>query len=136
MTILRQIRETWRNPLAAWVGCLFGAAVPVATYLVSHYEASKGMPWLWTIVAGGLFVSAPTVYEWAQAAFQNRPKSLGFVLLLEGTMILSGIQAIALSCLGLLVVINAVGAAACLARRDAKRTTAVKGQARRVKVAA
>lgn len=136
MTVLRQIREAWKNPLAAWVGCLFGATVPVATYLVSHYEASKGQPWLWTIVLGGLLVSAPTVYEWAQAAFQNKPKSLGFVMLLEGTMILSGIQAIAIGCLGLLVVINAVGAAASLARRDVSKKAETKASARRIRVAA
>jgi hypothetical protein len=122
MTVLRQIREAWKNPLA--------------TYLVSHYEASKGQPWLWTIVLGGLLVSAPTVYEWAQAAFQNKPKSLGFVMLLEGTMILSGIQAIAIGCLGLLVVINAVGAAASLARRDVAKKAEAKASARRMKVAA
>jgi len=128
MTVLKQIREAWRNPLAAWTGCIFGAAVPLATYFVAHFEAGAA-PWLWSIVAGGLLVSAPTVYEWALAAFQNRPKSVGFVMLLEGTMILSGIKAMAIGCLTLLVVINAVGAAACLARRDTGyKRNAVKGK--------
>lgn len=122
MNILRQIRETWKAPLAAWTGCIFGATVPVATYLVAHFEAASN-PMLWGIVLGGLLVSAPTVYQWAEAAFQNRYKSVGFVLLLEGTMILSGIMVIALACLTLLVVINAVGAAACLARKDSFRTS-------------
>jgi len=134
MNILNQIRQTWKSPLAAWTGCVFGATVPVATYLVAHYEAMTN-PMLWGIVLGGLLVSAPTVYQWAEAAFQNKVKSLGFVMLLEGTMILSGIMAIALACLGLLVVINAVGAAACLARKDAVREKRVR-TVRQAKVAA
>jgi hypothetical protein len=108
----------------------------VTTYFVAHYEAGRESAWLYSIVIGGLLVSAPTVYEWAQAAFQNKPKSIGFVMLLEGTMILSGIAAIAIACLGLLVVINAVGAAACLARRDGAKKAEAKASSKRLKVAA
>jgi len=131
MTVLKQIREAWKNPLAAWTGCIFGAVVPLATYFVAHYEA-KSQPWLWTIVVGGLLVSAPTVYEWSVAAFQNRWKSVGFVLLLEGTMVMSGMATLGISCLSLLVIINAVGAAACLARRDVGyNRNKAKGKAKR-----
>ena len=41
------------------------------------------------IVAGGLLYSAKTVYAWGKLAFHTAAKALGFVVLLEGVMILS-----------------------------------------------
>jgi hypothetical protein len=98
-----------RNRLAMVAGAVMGGFVPIATYVVGHYETGV-VPAMWLVVAGGLAYSAKSVYDFAAAAFRHPAKALGFVLLVEGVMTFSQTPALALSALALLVAINAISA--------------------------
>ena len=50
--------------------------------------------------------SALTVFEWAKLAFTSVPKSVGFVVLVEGVMVTSTTHWLALTALGYLIGIN------------------------------
>lgn len=108
-----------RSRLAFGIGLLLGAFVPLATFVISHTELDLARP-LWAqlpalFVAGGLLFSAVTMYGWGKLAFLQRAKALGFVLLLEGTMVTSHTHWLALGALCYLCAINGVATACNLA---------------------
>ncbi len=108
-----------RSRLAFGIGLLLGAFVPLATFVISHTELDLRRP-LWEqlpalFVAGGLLFSAVTMYGWGKLAFLQRAKALGFVLLLEGTMVTSRTHWLALGALCYLCAINGVATACNLA---------------------
>jgi uncharacterized membrane protein HdeD (DUF308 family) len=118
-----------RHRLATALGGLLGAVVPVATYVVAHQETSDTGP-LWAqpaafLVAGGLAYSATTVYQWARLAFGHPVKALGFVVLLEGTMVASQTPWLAIVALVYLAAINAIatGCTLALARTAPRRAS-------------
>jgi len=108
------------NSLAALVGCVFGGAVPFTAWWLAHYElnvrslAVSLSAWLdpivWLIL-GGLAFSAPTVYGWAKLTFRSPSKALGFVVLLEGTMLWASTWWLGVGILVLLVLVNGLAAA-------------------------
>lgn len=61
------------------------------------------------MVVGGLVFSAKTVYEWTRTAFHCRYKAVGFVVLLEGVMVLASSQWLTIAALVYLIVINGIG---------------------------
>lgn len=79
--------------------------LPIASYALMHFEAPD-RPWLYGLVVASLVFSAPTLAEWAQLWCRNPIKAWGFTLLLEGVMTLSGIAALNLTGLVILVAIN------------------------------
>lgn len=111
-------RNRW--PMAC--GAILGGFVPVASYVVAHYEAPERHA-LIALVVGGLAYSALSVYGFARLAFGSAVKALGFVLLLEGVMVFSGIPALGLASLVLLVGINAISTGVRLAL-DARQVRA------------
>jgi len=120
--VVEQVRAALRPGarLAFLVGMLLGGFVPVATFVLSHTELERGRA-LWlqpaaAFVAGGLLFSAVTMYRWGRLAFDVRAKAVGFVLLLEGTMVTSSSRWLALVALAYLVAINGVATACNLAR--------------------
>ncbi len=125
--VVDQVREALkpRNRLAACLGALLGGIVPVASYVVAHHELEATRPW-WgqfasLLVAGGLLYSARTVYGWGRLAFGEPAKALGFVVLLEGVMVLSTTPWLALTCLAYLVGINSVSTGCALSLGRAGR---------------
>jgi hypothetical protein len=96
------------------LGFALGGFIPVATYVVSHYE-NPGWDVGALIVGGGLLFSARTVFLWSRMAFGGVIKALGFVVLLEGVMVTSETRWLALAALGYLVCINGVATACALA---------------------
>lgn len=88
-----------------YVGLLIGALIPIATFSMSHYQAGIIG---YALTLAGLVFSAPTVYEWGLKAFKSKVKSIGFVILLEGIMVLSTVPYLPFVCLTYLVAINAV----------------------------
>lgn len=117
--VIEQVKLSLRSPMAFTVGLVLGAFVPFATYSVSHAEIDLSRP-LWRqpaayFVLGGLMFSAATVYGWGQKAFLQRTKALGFVLLMEGTMITSHTKGLALAALAYLCAINGIATACNLA---------------------
>lgn len=122
--IVDQVRAAGarRNRWSMACGAILGGFVPVASYVVAHYEAPE-RPALIALVVGGLAYSALSVYGFARLAFGSAVKALGFVLLLEGVMVFSGIPALGLASLVLLVGINAISTGVRLAL-DARQTRA------------
>lgn len=118
--VVQMVREAFarKNLLATVIGGVLGSFVPVATYVLAHYEvlgdwwkAPKAV-----LVCGGLIYSARTMLKWAYMAFRDALKAVGFTLILEGVMTFSVIPSLALIALGLLVFVNATAAGVTLAR--------------------
>lgn len=109
------------NLPATLVGFLFGGFVPIATYAQAHELGDRMFsdP-LGLLVLGGLLFSCYTVVAWGRNAFSSLLKSLGFVLLVEGSMTFSHVRWIALAALGFLVVINGIATGVNLALRRLK----------------
>lgn len=126
---LEQLRSATRSPLALALGAALGGLVPVTTYAVAHgFELVRveggtiaAASWEhpgWVLVLGGLLFSAKTVYAWTAAAFDDRAKALGFVVLVEGALLLAPSPELRYVALAYLVTINALGTGAQLALRD------------------
>lgn len=62
--------------------------LPIASYCMAHMEVSD-RPLMWALVAAGLAFSAPTLSEWAERWCRGKYKAWGFTVLLEGVMIFS-----------------------------------------------
>ena len=114
--VIAQVREALSNPVALVVGILLGGFIPLVTYTVSHHEVRS--PLTWTLILGGLAYSALTVFEWAKMAFNNTFKALGFVILLEGVMVMSTVEWVRIAALVYLIAINATATGCTLARQD------------------
>jgi VIT1/CCC1 family predicted Fe2+/Mn2+ transporter len=101
-----------RNRLATFLGFLLGGFVPLASFLVAHFELTAITP-LYTqkalyLVLGGLAYSAKTVWQWGTVAFHNAFKAFGFVVLLEGVMVTSHILWLSIAALVYLMAINGI----------------------------
>lgn len=120
--VAQQVEMAFRDRLAASIGFLFGAAVPVGVFRTVHWDIPSGATsLLWIVVVAGLIVSAKTVYEWGTAAFECRWKALGFVGVLETMMVLTPSIWLASCFLALLVIANGVAASVALTRREEKK---------------
>lgn len=120
--VVDQVRLALRpgSRLAFALGSFLGAVVPFVTFHYSHTEIDLARP-LWLqpralFVLGGLTFSAVTMYGWGKMAFLQKTKALGFVLLMEGTMVTTRTHWLALVALAYLCAINAVATACNLAR--------------------
>jgi hypothetical protein len=94
------------NVLPLVLGFLLGGFVPIATYVQSHSLPEWGFNPHVLLIAGGLIFSCFTVFSWAQKAFSGIIKAVGFVALIEGTMVFSTATWLGLVALFFLVVIN------------------------------
>ena len=126
LPVIEQVRKAFlrTNRLATFCGFLLGSFVPVASYVIGHYEAPRTpAAWnadplsaaMWLLVAGGLLYSAITVFSWSKVAFKNPAKAVGFCVLIEGVMTFSHTYALALTALGLLIAINGIATGCTLA---------------------
>ena len=134
--VVDQVREAFRrqNRLATGAGFILGGFVPVASFILAHYEVRPDAP-LYSqvptlLVLAGLVYSAKTVFDWARVAFRHPAKALGFVVLTEGVMTFSHTPALAYAALTLLVVINGV-ATGCNLALDSKESATAKRTARK-----
>ena len=91
-------------PLAFLVALAFGGFVPVA---------------VWCLITGSALFSSLTVIDRGRRILLNTPKAIGFAVLVEGVMITSQTEWLALSSLGLLIIVNSVACAVALARDTA-----------------
>jgi hypothetical protein len=115
LSVVDQLQRAFSpgHRLAACLGSVLGAFVPVASYELVHVETVTS-PWMWALVAGALLFSGLSVYRWAAAAFASGLKGLGFVVLCEGSMVASHCQWLSLCALGLLIVVNVASASCAL----------------------
>lgn len=106
------------NLPAVIVGFLLGGFVPLATYATAHSLGDQLFhnP-LGFLVLGGLIFSCYTVVAWGKNAFSSLLKSIGFVLLVEGSMTFAPVQWVGLVALAFLVVINGIATGVNLALR-------------------
>ena len=128
MNVIDQIRVASQrgNRLALIVGLVLGASVPVIAFSVTHYgiDTSRTL-WLqinaYTVLAC-LAYSASTVWSWMRSVTKSRVKATGFCVMIELAMVFSGLYALSVACLVLLVGINAVATGATLAldQKEAK----------------
>lgn len=109
-----------KHRLAGLIGIALGGFVPLASYVVAHYELDPTRHLLAQIgtyfLAGGLLYSAWTVYTWGVLAFYSRIKAVGFVVLLEGVMVAADSRWLALVALGYLMAINGIATGCNLAK--------------------
>lgn len=127
--VVTQLECAFRNPHAALIGALIGGLVPWFGRTLAHDQ----VPAAWSagntslamimvaIVLGCALFSALSVYKFGKAAFGDSKKALGFVLALEGVMLVStgATSAVALA---VLILINAVANGSVIAlARDATR---------------
>jgi hypothetical protein len=108
------------NRLPALLGFILGAFVPVAAFELVHFEVAHE-PKLWVLVCGALLYSAITVFTWAEKAFKNSYKAIGFCVLLEGILSFSENWYLASAALVILAGINGV-ATGCTLSLDLKHS--------------
>jgi len=127
--VVTQLECAVRNPHAAAIGALIGGLVPWFGRTLAHDE----IPAAWSagsqslalamvaVVLGCACFSALSVYKFGKAAFGDSKKALGFVLALEGVMLISH-GATSTVALAVLILINAVANGSVIAlSRDATR---------------
>ena len=127
--VVSQLECAFRNPHAAAIGAVIGGLVPWFGRTLAHEE----IPSTWStgshglamamigIVLGCACFSALSVYKFGKAAFGDTRKAIGFVLALEGVMLVAhgATSAVALA---VLVAINAIANGSVIAlSRDATR---------------
>jgi len=104
-TLLDQISRMRKHPGVACLGFALGGFIPIATYVVAHFE-TPARPEMWLVVAGGLVFSPLTVWEQARYWFASPYKASGFVLVLEGVMVSSATLALSVAALSILATVN------------------------------
>ena len=127
--VVTQLECAFRNPHAALIGALIGGLVPWFGRTLAHDQ----VPTAWSagntslamvmiaVVLGCALFSALSVYKFGKAAFGDSKKALGFVLALEGVMLVST-GATSTVALAVLILINAVANGSVIAlSRDATR---------------
>ena len=143
--VVTQLECAIRRPQATLIGALVGGLVPWFARTLAHDQ----LPATWSagntglalvmlaVVLGCAVFSAITVYKFGRATFGDTRKALGFVLAIEGVMLVST-GATSNVALAVLIAINALanGAAIALARdatcrrRDADARRAATARAR------
>jgi hypothetical protein len=127
--VVTQLGIAIRNPHAALIGAVLGGLVPWFGRTLAHGEIQQAwsnnrtlaLVMVAVVVGCGAF-SGLSVYKFGRAAFADPRKALGFVLALEGVMLVShGVTSgVALAAL---ILINAVanGSVIALAREATRR---------------
>jgi hypothetical protein len=129
---IEQIKRAFKkaNRLPFIIGALMGSFVPVAVFFLTQYTMGvshdivagvQEYPWLMGLILGGCVFSAKSVFQWSRAAFaKDTIKAIGFVVILEGCMVLAPIIALKIIAGLFLVLINAfsTGSAVLLEKRE------------------
>lgn len=122
---VEQLRDGFRpqSRLATMIGLFLGGFVPLASFVVAHYEVDRAALFTaWQpqvlLVLAGLIYSAKTVYDWGKLAFRIPAKAFGFVVLLEGVMVTSSTRWLSFGALAYLILINAFATGCNLSRQE------------------
>jgi hypothetical protein len=113
--VISQLECATRHPRAAILGGLLGGAVPWFARALAHGEIPEAWSGGHTVLAAVMLAvvlgcaafSMLTVYKFGKAAFGDERKAVGFVLALEGVMLVAHGTTSVVALL-LLVVINAI----------------------------
>jgi hypothetical protein len=125
VSVIEQVRQATGNPIALGIGSILGGFAPSASFVLAHVEHAapdslKGFIKC-LFILGALIFSAKSVYQWTSKAFADGQKAAGFVVVLEGAMLLTDTQALSYAALALLIGINAAAAGCNLALQDAPK---------------
>jgi hypothetical protein len=123
--VVTQLEVAFRNPHAAAIGAVIGGLVPWFGRTLAHGEIqsswaagnrSLALAMVAVVLGCGVF-SGLSVYKFGRSAFGDPRKALGFVLALEGVMLVSHGMTSAVALI-VLILINAVsnGSVIALAR--------------------
>lgn len=117
--VIQQCRNAFGSPIALVVGAVLGGVVALASFIIKHCEK----PELWSLkslfVVAALMFSAKSVYQWTYSAFQDDWfKAAGWVVLVEGCMLISDTAWLTYLMLGLLIIINSIATGCNLAMQD------------------
>ena len=136
--VVTQLECAIKNPHAALIGALIGGLVPWFGRTLAHDQIPQAwsdgsrplaLVMLAVVIGCGIF-SGLSVYKFGKAAFGDSKKALGFVLALEGVMLVShgATSAIALA---VLIGINAIanGSVIALAREATNKQRAATAKA-------
>lgn len=88
------------NRLATAMGCIIGTVVPVMVYAITHtlpllLERGEMIKLaVFSVMGiGGCYFSMKSVIQWGKLAFQSDgKKAIAFALLLEGALVMSGME--------------------------------------------
>lgn len=111
--IVRSMKTTTTtsNKLETLLASAAASFIPVGVFFTSHkalgMSLSQSWP-LWIISIAGLIYSIPSVVSWAQSWTGTRSKAIGFTVMLEGLMVLSGEMWLSVVALLLLGGVNAM----------------------------
>jgi hypothetical protein len=123
-----QLQAAIRNPHAALIGAVLGGLVPWFGRTLAHGEIQRtwatnrplALAMIAVVIGCGAF-SGLSVFKFGKAAFRDPRKALGFVLALEGVMLVSHGVTSAVALIAL-ILINAVANGSVIAlARDATR---------------
>src|SRR4029077_8207751 len=142
--VVTQLEVAIRNPHAAAIGALIGGLIPWFGRTLAHGEIQEAwtagnrpltLAMIAVVIGCGVF-SGLSVYKFGKSAFRDARKALGFVLALEGVMLVShGVTSSV--ALAILILINAVANGSVIAlARDAtcrKRAADARGAATRAR---
>lgn len=121
--ILEDIQLAYEHKRTALFGALWGGFMPFGAYWTVHHDLHSLDSWreyvLVPMVAACLLFSVRTVWQWGFRSSGERIKASCWVIALEGLMIASPTQWLAVVALFYLIGINAV-ATACVIVRQAK----------------
>jgi hypothetical protein len=138
-----QLQIAIRNPHAALIGAVLGGLVPWFGRTLAHSEIQRtwatNLPlviaMIMVVIGCGSF-SGLSVFKFGKAVFKDPRKALGFVLALEGVMLVSHGMTSAIA-LAVLILINAVANGSVIAlARDAtckKQAADARGAATRAR---
>jgi hypothetical protein len=119
ISITEQITRAFKkkNRLPFGIGAAMGSFVPIAIFCLTQYTMGvshdiiagvQEYPWLMGLIFGGCIFSAKSVFQWSRAAFaKDWVKAAGFVIILEGCMVLAPILTLKIIAGLFLILINA-----------------------------
>jgi hypothetical protein len=131
--VVSQLECAIKNPQAALLGAVIGGLVPWFGRTLAHEQipsawssgnTALALVMLAVVIGCGIF-SGLSVYKFGKAAFGDEKKAFGFVLALEGVMLVSHGATSAIA-LGVLIAINAIanGSVIALAREATNKKRA------------
>lgn len=104
-----KVSAAQKRTIGQFVAAIASGFLPVASFVVAHFEAAND-PKLWVLVVAALMFSAPSVAGWAQKWCGSTYKAWGFTVLLEGVLVFAHHELLSIGGLVMLVAINAANA--------------------------
>lgn len=103
--VVPKLNVAEQRTVGQFIAALAAGFLPLASYVIAHHEVADRW-WMWGLVIAALAFSAPTLVDWAQRWCKGFWKAVGFTVLLEGVMVFSRSDWLAVTGLAILVIIN------------------------------